>query len=266
MLIFDIIIIFIGLLIGSFLNVVILRTHAGEEFVKSRSRCPHCRHELAPIDLVPVLSWLWLRGRCRYCKKPISYQYALVELITACLFLLIFNNFWPVSGVAELAALLLWLYVAGSLIVLAVYDLKWLILPDKVLLPLIAPAALIAIINSLHSGSWQPLLGAALAAVLFGGVFYGLAAVSGGKWMGGGDIKLAFVMGLLLGLKLTAVAMFVAFNLAAMIGLAFIGLRRLNIKQQIPFGPFLIIGIFYALLFGHALIDWYFAITGLSYL
>lgn len=251
-----IIITILGLLVGSFLNVVILRLHAGKQFVKGRSECTHCKHQLGVKELIPVLSWLVQRGKCRHCKKPISIQYPLVELVTAILFVLSYTQF-NFATAADIIMFVMWLYILSSMVVLAVYDLRWYLLPDKVLLPLIVPAIAMALAGAITGNSFQPIIGAVLAALLFGGFFYSLAAVSNGKWMGGGDIKLAFVMGLLLGLQKTAVAMFIAFNSAAIVGLLLIVLRMRKRKDYIPFGPFLIVGTIIAYLYGSDIIHWY---------
>lgn len=251
-----------GLIVGSFLNVVVLRLHAKKSFIGGRSSCPHCKHTLSAWELIPVLSWVILGGRCRSCRQPISAQYPLVELTTGLAFLVTYLTH-PPAGWLDVAVLVLWLYVIASLIVLAVYDLKWYILPDKVLLPLIAPAVVIAVIQAFQAGSYQVFLGPLYAGLLFGGGFYALAAVSKGKWMGGGDVKLAFVMGLLLGLKKTFLAMLIAFNSAAIVGLVLIAMKRKKRADRIPFGPFLIAGTIIAYLWGGAIINWYTQITGL---
>ncbi|HEX7260062.1 MAG TPA: prepilin peptidase, partial [Candidatus Saccharimonadia bacterium] len=229
----------LGLIVGSFLNVVILRVHAGKQFIRGRSACPHCHHQLSALEMIPVISWLVVRGRCRHCRKPISIQYPLVELVTAGLFALSYVQF-KFNDVADVIFFGLWLYVLGSMIVLAVYDIRWYLLPDKVLVPLIIPALLVAAGQAFMSQSYQPLLSSIGAALLFGGFFYSLAAVSKGKWMGGGDIKLAFVMGLILGLQKTLLAMFIAFNTAALVGVLLILMKRTKPGNVIPFGPFLI--------------------------
>lgn len=255
----------IGLVVGSFLNVVILRLHAGRDFTKGRSSCPHCHHVLSPLELIPVASWLALRGRCRACGKPISIQYPLVELLTAGVFLLAYLTH-PVYTYGDLIILILWLYILGSLIVLTVYDLRWYLLPDKVLLPLIVPALAILIGEALISHSPHVIFGPVLAALIFGGGFYLLAAVSKGRWMGGGDIKLAFVMGLLLGLQKTSLAMLVGFVSAAVIGVVLIGLGRKTRRDHIPFGPFLILGTVLAYTWGTQLLVWYGAQFGINLL
>lgn len=255
----------VGLFVGSFLNVVVERLHAGKDFVRGRSQCPHCHKQLGPLELIPLVSWLVQRGCCRHCREPISVQYPIAELVTGALFAASYLALQPAS-VVGLVLMLIWLYVLGSLIVLAIYDLKWYLLPDKVLLPIIAPALLIATYHAYATGSWQVLLGPLAATILFGGWFYGLAAISQGRWMGGGDIKLAFVMGLLLGLQKTFLAMLIAFNGAAIIGVALIVAGRKKRTDQIPFGPFLIGGTIVAYLWGTDIINWYLNISGLHLL
>jgi prepilin signal peptidase PulO-like enzyme (type II secretory pathway) len=255
----------LGLVTGSFLNVVILRLHAGKDFTKGRSSCPKCGHVLSPLELVPIISWLALRGRCRACGKRISIQYPLVELLTAILFVLAYITH-PFGTYGELLELLLWLYVLGSLIVLAVYDIRWYLLPDKILLPLLIPAGAILLGEALIVHAPRVAIGPVLAAVAFGGSFFLLATISKGRWMGGGDIKLAIVMGLLLGLQKTALAMLIAFVSAAIIGLILIGAKRKTRQDVIPFGPFLIGGTVIAYLFGHSLIAWYGTQLGLNLL
>lgn len=251
-----------GLIVGSFLNVVVLRLHAKKTFARGRSSCPHCKHTLSPLELIPVISWLALRGRCRSCGKPISVQYPAVELLTGVLFVVAYMTH-PPAGWLDVTILVLWWYIIASLVVLAVYDLKWYILPDKVMLPIIPAALIISGIQAASAESWQVLLGPLYAALLFGGGFYALAAVSGGKWMGGGDVKLAFVMGLLLGLKKTLLAMLIAFNSAAIIGLVLIAIKRKKRADRIPFGPFLIAGTIIAYVWGADIINWYIQATGL---
>lgn len=254
-----------GLVVGSFLNVVILRLHAGRDFTKGRSSCPKCGHVLSVMELVPVISWLALRGRCKACGRRISVQYPLVELLTAALFVLAYLTH-GFGTYGELLELLLWLYVLSSLVVLAVYDLRWSLLPDKILLPIIIPAGAILLGEVLIARAPWIAIGPILAAVVFGGGFYLLAAVSKGKWMGGGDIKLAFVMGLLLGLQRTFVAMLIAFVSAAIIGIILIAAKRKSRRDAIPFGPFLIAGTVAAYFWGTQLIIWYGGLLGLNLL
>lgn len=250
-----------GLLIGSFLNVVILRFHDGKSFVGGRSACPHCGHELTPVELIPVLSWLWQRGRCTKCTKPISIQYPLVEALTSIIFLVSYLSL-PHTTPLDVFILLVWLVVAAGLLVLAVYDIRWYLLPDKIMLPLLAPAALLILVEAVAAQAPLLALKSVGAAILFGGAFYSIAAISKGKWMGGGDIKLAFLMGLLLGLQKTTLAMILAFWSAAIIGLILIISGKKKRKDYIPFGPFLIGGTIVAYLWGQDIITWYLRISG----
>lgn len=249
-----------GLLFGSFANAVIWRLHSGTSIAKGRSKCPDCHHELGVLDLVPVLSWLGLRGRCRYCHKKISVQYPVVELVTAGLFASAFLSLRPASP-GEWVELVYWLYLIMVLVILAVYDLRWMLLPDAVTLPAIGLSVTYLVYLGLSGGSAATIFGSLLAAVLAGGFFYALGAVSGGRWMGGGDVKLVFLMGLALGLERTFLALVVAFNVAAIVSLILIGLKLRKRTDHIPFGPFLAGGTLVALIWGTAIINWYLRIT-----
>jgi prepilin signal peptidase PulO-like enzyme (type II secretory pathway) len=223
----------LGLLIGSFCNALIWRIHEKKSIARGRSMCPDCKHELGPLDLVPVLSWLLLGAKCRYCHKPISAQYPAVELLVAALFAVIYHSLVPVTTL-DWVHIVFWLVMAAGLVVLAVYDLRWMLLPDVVLLPMIVVAAMWCIIAAAATHSWSPIIGSGLAALAAGGSFYMLAAVSKGRWMGGGDIKLVFLMGLLLGPASTGVALVVGFYSAAIVSLALIGLHIKKRTDHIP--------------------------------
>lgn len=252
----------LGLMVGSAINAFVWRLHEGRSWVKGRSECPRCGHQLAAIDLVPVLSWVALRGRCRYCHKPIQ-DHPLVELVAGLAFGLSAYALLPV-GPNGLVRVVFWLTALTMLLILAVYDAKWMILPDKVVLPLIAVALGYSSMMALVLHAPKMLLGPVLAGVLAGGFFLALVVLSRGRAMGGGDIKLALAMGLLLGLKGTALALLVAFNSAAVVGIALIVMRRRRGKDQIPFGPFLVAGTVVAFLYGQNIAEWYFHMSGLG--
>lgn len=245
-----------GLLFGSFINAWVWRVKTKRPILNDRSMCPNCKHRLAARDLVPVFSWLWLRGRCRYCKKPISIQYPFVELLTALLFSISFLVFAP-EGTEAWLLFALWLGQLTVLIALSVYDLRWMILPNKMLLVLTGFATLQIALKIYVSQSSQPLADAAVGALVAGGFFYLLFALSKGKWMGGGDVKLAFVMGLILGLRDVLIALMIGFNVAAIISVGLIASKRLSRKSLIPFGPFLILGTVLASLWGEDIFIWY---------
>jgi len=227
--------------------------------------CPHCKHQLSQLDLIPVFSWLALRGQCRYCGKPISVQYPIVELKTAALFVLSYIALAP-HGFIGWLNFGFWLYFLIVLIILAVYDLKWYLLPDKALLPAMGVAIIWLVIKIGETGQLNVVYGPLLAAVAAGGFFYAIAALSGGRWMGGGDVKLVFLMGLLLGPAKTGVAMALAFNAAAIVGLTLISTKIKKRTDYIAFGPFLVAATIAAMLYGPAIINWYLRLTGLSYL
>ncbi len=266
-----------GLCIGSFLNCVIYRLALQNfSFWKnlgglSRSFCPHCKHILSFKDLFPVFSFLFLRGRCRYCKKNISIQYPLVELVTGLVFLLIFKflifNFVNNDLIFKFLNAGFLFYIASALIIIFVYDLKYYIIPDKVLFPAIVITFLfrvLQILNLKFFGNWKleignfaPLSNYLLAIIIGSGFFFLIFLISKGRAMGFGDVKLAVLMGLLLGFPNILTALFLAFFFGAIIGTILIVFEKKNLKSELPFGPFLIAGTFMSLLWGGQLINWY---------
>jgi leader peptidase (prepilin peptidase)/N-methyltransferase len=241
---------------GSFINALVWRLREKISIAKGRSMCVHCRHTLAWYDLIPVASWLMLRGRCRYCSKPISWQYPLVELATAGLFVLSFVS-WQreLSGGYELAYFGLWLAAIVLMAALTIYDLRWLELPDKLTWPFVLTGLISTAILSTQDDSFvlSRLQGMALAWGFFALLYYG----SRGKWLGGGDVKFALGMGAWLGSKLVLVGVLTAFYSASLIILPLLLLKLVKRKQPVPFGPFLIAGTITAMLWGQELINWY---------
>lgn len=235
----------LGLFIGSFLNCVAYRLNKEESFVRGRSYCPHCKKTICWYDLLPVISYAFLRGRCRNCKKLISIQYPLAELATGLAFALVAMNY---SNIYELIYLLV---VSCFLILIFIYDLKHYLIPDKFLIPAIG----VVVVYSLIFG--RGLLTPLLAGLLPAGFFLLLFVVSMGKWIGLGDVKLAVFMGLVLSWPNILVALFLACFAGGIIGLILIVFQRKELKSEIPFGPFLTMGTFVALLWGDILIKWY---------
>ena len=235
----------LGAIVGSFLNVVIYRVPRGESVVTPRSRCPSCETEVAPRDNLPVLSWLLLRGRCRHCGEPISGRYPLVELLTAIVF----------AGVALVRGLdtdlILQLPFAAVLIAVAAIDLEHRKIPNAI----VVPAAVWAVAGAtvVQTGELPEMLVAGVAA--FAALLLMALAYPGG--MGMGDVKLAGVMGLYLGLSVLP-AMAVAFLTGTVVGLGVIARAGLAArKSALPFGPFLAIGGLVGLLAGPELVDLY---------
>jgi len=251
----------LGLGIGSFLNCIIYRLEVNQSFLKGRSYCPDCKYKLNWYDLIPIFSFLILKGKCRYCQKRISLQYPLVEVFAAIIFVLVALT---ISNNSTGVYLLL---ISCFLIVIFVYDLKHYIIPDKVIYPAIAITFLYQLFRILNLGfvsnfefrisNFKTLINP-LASALFASAFFLLIVlVSRGKWMGVGDIKLAFLMGLFLGFPKILVALFSAFLFGAIIGLGLIILKKKTLKSEVPFGPFLITGTFIAIFLGETIIKWY---------
>jgi len=228
---FYLIIFLFGLAGGSFLNVVICRLKTKKTIFFGHSYCPKCRAVLKWYDLIPVLSFLAQRAKCRYCRKKISWQYPLVEIATGLLFVLIFNQFYP-----DYINLVYYLIISSLLLVIFVYDLKHYIIPDKI----VFPGIIVSLIYLIYLEASLPnIWGGVLTGLGAGGFFLALVLVSKGKWMGLGDVKLAFFMGLILGWPNILTALFLAFSSGAIVGLILIALKKKGLKSEIPFGPFL---------------------------
>src|SRR3989344_2900567 len=261
---FSFLVFLIGLCIGSFLNVVIYRLEKDEGFVKGRSYCPRCRHQLMWLDLIPVVSYLFLQGSCRYCHKKISWQYPAVEVATGLIFLLIFNFQFSIINQFEIFQFLnvidllfLW-YIASVLIVIFVYDLKFYLIPDKVLFPAIAITFIFRLLYSVFIGNWVLGIGNfLLAALIASGFFLSIYLISKGRWMGFGDVKLAILLGLVLGFPNILAGLFLSFFFGAIIGLGLMFFGKKGLKSELPFAPFLILGTFLAMFFGDQIIFWY---------
>lgn len=262
---------FLGLCLGSFINALVYRLRWQEtnlkiskkySILRGRSICPHCKHALKAKDLIPVLSWVLLKGKCRYCGKPISSQYPLIEVTTASLFILSYL-FWPqeLTG-AGLIAFIVWLAVLVGLIALAVYDIRWMLLPNKIIFPLYFLVASSTLIQSILTTNYYLLTTAASGAAIGGGIFYILFQISNGKWIGGGDVKLGFLLGAIVGGPIPAfLVLFIASLLGSAFSVSLVLKSRLHKKSKIAFGPFLIAAAIVMQLFGDSIIDWYYSVT-----
>ena len=258
----DIFVFVFGVCIGSFLNCVIFRLEQKEKMT-GRSHCLHCKNTLSWKDLFPVLSFVCLGGKCRYCKGKISWQYPIVEIATGILFVFIFSSLgldWRSGfGLWDLLKLCFMFYVASVLVIIFVYDLRYYIIPDKVLLPAIGITFLYRLFVSwqLKIENLNLLLNFIFAAVIASGFFLFVFLISKGRWMGFGDVKLAILMGFFLGLPNVLVALFLAFFFGAIIGTIMMIFKKKSLKSEMPFGPFLITGTFTAMLYGNYIIQWY---------
>ncbi len=228
----------IGLSIGSFLNVVINRLHAGEDLVWTPSHCPHCQHGLGAWDLLPVVSFVWLRGRCRYCRVSISWQYPLVEAVVAGLFLVCANAVLPrdidamtVRAGVELAFYLVMLAV---LVVVFVYDLKYYLILNVVTYP--------AILLTIAADLWLfqvPWKNLALGLLLGAGFFFVLVVASRERWMGWGDVKLGVLLGLLTPWPGILTVFVLSYLSGAVVAAIVLLARRKSRTDVLPFGTFL---------------------------
>ena len=253
---FSLMVFILGLIVGSFLNCVIYRLENNRSFLAGRSFCAKCQHVLAWYDLIPVFSFLALKGKCRYCRKKISIQYPLVELATGILFVLVYDVL--MSDIPQMSDILTFV-VIPFLVVIFVYDLKHYLIPDKIIYPAIGVTLIYDLClgftkSPLILGDFvNPLISAFGAA----GFFLLIVLVSRGRWMGVGDIKLAFLMGLLLGGPNILVALFFAFFSGAIIGIGLVSVKKKSLKSEVPFGPFLVAGTLVAMFYGQNLINWY---------
>ncbi len=249
----SVVVVLLGLAVGSFLNVVIGRLRAGETGWRNRSRCPKCRTLLAGIDLVPLLSFALLRGRCRTCRKPISWRYPIIEASTAALFLAIYVLHGGVAGVFSGQ----WLFMVrdaifvSGLTVVFVIDLLDMVVFDSVTLPMMAVACLF---NLALGAKPLNLLGAALCG---GGFFLIQYVVSRGRWIGGGDIRIGAMMGMMLGFPGVLPALFFSYVLGAFFALVLLASGRVAWSSRMAFGTFLSVGTLIVLFFGGRLIAWY---------
>lgn len=241
----------LGLFIGSFLNVCIYRLYRNESIVFPPSACPKCGRRLTPGELIPVVSFLLQRGRCRGCREPISWRYPVVEALYGLVLALLYTRlgwagFFPAA------------FFYGILIVVFFIDLEHQIIPDRLVLALLA----LAVVTQLFwpRVSWPEAL---IGFVLGGGLFLLLAVVSKGG-MGGGDIKLVAVLGFWFGWKLLLLLMFLSFVGGGLLSGA---LLLTGIKKRgdgIPFGPFLVAAAFVVTLWGREIMTWYLRLCGLS--
>ena len=271
-----ILIFLMGLIVGSFLNCVIYRleiasprpvtagrgSRSALSFLKGRSFCPSCKHTLNWQDLFPILSFFILKRKCHYCQQKISWQYPLIELATGLIFILIF--WFLISGIYLISLTLIlkfsyFLIIASFLLIIFVYDLKHYIIPDKVIFPAIFLSGLWYLIAGIFLDLYTKgeLLTTIYSALGTGGFFLAIVLLGRGKWMGVGDIKLAFLMGLFLGWPNISVALFLAFFIGSIIGIGLMIAGKKTMKSEVPFGPCLVTGTFLAMFFGKQMLAWY---------
>lgn len=276
----------LGCAVGSFVNAWTYRLRHNLPLFYDRSICPHCKKKIENKDLVPLLSFIFLRGRCRHCRKKISFQYPLVELAVGILFVASFYQYygsglvWP--SLLNSFSFVSQLYFITVLMALLLYDLKHMELPDKIVLPGLL-TAFVAVLVKIALGVWEfrdntarlpigkellsdanfvsshvweiasPHVYGALAGLVLAAIFYVIVLLSRERAMGGGDIKLALLLGLILPWPYLVPAMYVGFILGAVVGVALVVVNRKKMKQLIPLAPFLVAGTLAAIFFGNEL-------------
>ncbi|MBI3305112.1 prepilin peptidase [Candidatus Parcubacteria bacterium] len=257
----------LGLAVGSFLNSFIYRLERGEGVIFSerrklaRSRCPACRRGLNWFELIPLVSFFALGRRCRTCRVQISWQYPIVEFLTAVLFVLIF---WQVASQSQpasvrLITLLFELYVAAVFVVVAVFDARAYVIPDRVIWPAIFTALVYNGVRSLLEQDFLMFLGALGAGLGAAGFFWLIVVFSRGRWLGLGDVKLVAFLGLVLGWPRILPALALAFWSGAIVGGALLAAGRKKISSPIPFGPYLVFGALTVMLLGDVISQtWWF--------
>lgn len=252
----------IGISIGSFLSVIIYRIHNEEKgIVMGRSMCGHCKKTLKPRDLIPLLSYVLAKGKCRYCHKKISPHYLFLEIATGILFLLIYFKFpfftetlslygFTIAWDLLLQCVLYWIY-SVFFVGIFFYDLQFMEIPDVFLFPLIG----LTLLGSLLFGTGIVDLAISLgiALVFFGGQII----VSKGKWLGEGDVYLAVSMAFLFGWKLFLLAIVLTYIIGSFLSIFLIIFKKVSRQMKIPFGPFMVIGSFVTIFAGEEILNWY---------
>ena len=236
----------LGLAVGSFLNVVIFRFPEMKGILSGRSKCPRCKKPIAAYDLIPILSFLLLWGRCRYCRKRISLQYPIVELTTGLLFL----AFARVFGLSWM--LVTYLIIGALSILIFVSDVKYLEIPEVFSWLLLIMAMIAAIVSGTFSLSSFLLCG-----LVGGGILGILVGISDERWMGSGDIKIGLAFGFLFGFYKALLFLFLAFVIGALVGILLMIVKKKGMKSEIAFSPFLIIAAIVAIFWGDYLVNLY---------
>jgi len=250
-----------GLAVGSFMNVVVYRLNHGLSPFKGRSFCPKCKKKILWQDNIPLLSFVLLRGKCRYCRSPISWQYPLVELATGVFTVLVVQLHLrgdPSQFPKHLGGVLYYLLITYTLIALFASDFRYQTIPDEIVYPAIGLALLYSAIN--HQPSTISHIFSGLGAAAF---FLALVLITKGRGMGMGDVKLAGLMGLVLGFPKIVVALMLAFLTGAGAGVILILLGKKHFGEHIPFGPFLTGATWLSLFWGGEIIAFYLSRLGI---
>lgn len=247
----------LGLGVGSFLNVIIDRLPRDESFTKGRSYCESCKTTLKWYDLIPLVSFIALKAKCRYCRSPISFYYPLVEMTTGFTFVLVYffvgqeSIMYQVLSIKYWIELAYYLFIISCLVVVFFVDLKYGIIPDVVIFSAVIVSILYIILNTQYL--ILPYVLSSIGAFLF---FLLIFLVTRGRGMGFGDVKFVFLMGIILGFPKIIFGMYAAFLTGAAVSIILIILKKKKFKgSTIPFGPFLVLGTFVALFWGNVMLQ-----------
>jgi len=241
-----------GLIIGSFLNSIIYRLKVGGNIVNERSRCPSCLKTLRWFELLPVISFIIQRCKCRSCYRLISWQYPLVEMVVALGFVLSYLIHQTVGSEFYVLVFRDWVYIV-FLVIIFVYDLKWQLILDRVTVP----AMIIALFFTWGILGVEVFLWHLVAGVIAGGFFLTQFIISRGRWIGGGDIRMGLIMGFMVGWPGILVALFISYVLGALISVLIVLKAKKKWSSQIAFGTFLSFGTFITILYGKFIVGWY---------
>jgi leader peptidase (prepilin peptidase)/N-methyltransferase len=249
-----------GLIIGSFLNVLVYRIRTAETIL-GRSHCQKCKKTIRWYDNIPLLSFVLLKFKCRECGEKISWQYPLVEFFTGVVFAILANQYFVLENVATWPIVGVMLFLVSALVVIFVYDILYMEIPSLVLFPAIALALVFNFFldwGKDFSVIWER---ASVSGILAGAgaflFFFCLSFFSREKWMGMGDAYLVILLGIILGWPKILLGLFLAFAIGAVYGIILIGLKKKKMKSQLPFAPFLILGTFIALFYYSPIMNWY---------
>lgn len=250
----------IGLCFGSFALATAWRLKKKKRFTgRERSVCEHCGHVLQPQDLIPLVSWLSLGGKCRYCQKKLSWLLPFAELLGGGFFALSYM-FWPdtTKGFLGVALFVLWLIGLVLLLVLFLYDAQWYLLPNKVMYPLWVVSGASFAVRFAQVPNLHTVVLGLMAVAVGAGFFWLMHTVSKGRWIGFGDVRLGLAIGLFVGTPLlAALVIFLASVIGVIVAMPGLIARSRKLTSKLPFGPLLIIALVLVRLFGQKVIDWY---------
>jgi prepilin signal peptidase PulO-like enzyme (type II secretory pathway) len=254
-----------GVMIGSFLNVLIIRL-PNEDTIYGRSHCTVCKHQLSLWDLVPLFSYIFLLGKCRYCKRKISARYFTIEIITGILFAF---SYWLVAPVTviDLATLLFYWTSVSVLICVFVVDLEHFIILDNIIFPGALFLLLFNFIHDLVNSNLALNLNSLFLSSIIAGIigalpFFLVWFVSKGYWMGFGDVKLTLFLGVCLGFPNIFIGLMVSVLLGGLVSCGLLAFTKSTLKTQLPFGTFLSVGTLITLFYGDKILKWYLSILG----